>query len=488
VPVPGIGVEITMIDSKRRPQWERRRFLAGFAGLMAAPLLPLRGDAQTAREASLLEARLVAAPASAQLVPSQYPSTEVWAYNGSVPGPVLRARQGERLRVELENRLPEDTTVHWHGVRTPNAMDGVPHLTQPPIAANGGRFLYEFDARDAGTFWYHPHLGSSGQVGRGLYGALIVEEHSSPAVDRDVVWMLGDWRLDRKARIVEDFDDFMDASHAGRIGNTVTVNGAIREAFELRAGERIRLRLVNAANARIFGLDFRGHDPIVIALDGHPVQPHRPEGGRIVLGPAMRADIVLDASGEPGRSYPVVDDFYRGRAYRLLDLRYAKERLRDGRAGAPLPELAANPLSEPDLARAERHRIVFGGGMMGGMGMMGMMPGMPGMAWTVNGEPMPEHGHGHEPVLKLGLGRSYVIELVNDTAWDHPIHLHGHVFRVMTRDGRPARHREWLDTVLMPPHTRAEIAFVADNPGNWMIHCHILEHAHSGLMAVIRVS
>jgi FtsP/CotA-like multicopper oxidase with cupredoxin domain len=304
-----------------------------------------------------------------------------------------------------------------------------------------------------------------------------------------LVWMLGDWRLDREARIVADFGNFMDASHAGRIGNTVTVNGAIHETFDMRAGERIRLRLVNAANARIFGLEFRGHDPMVIALDGQPVPPHRPEGGRIVLGPSMRSDVLLDATGEVGRSYAVVDDFYPRRAYRLLDLRYAAERVRGGRAGAPLPKLAANPLSEPDLAKAQRHRIEFGGGMMGNMpGGMGMMGGMHRMAWTVNGKPVPDNGHAHEPILKLDLGRSYLLELVNDTQWHHPIHLHGHVFRVVSRDGKATRHREWLDTVLLDPRTRAEVAFVADNPGNWMLHCHILEHQASGMMAVVRVA
>ena len=472
----------------------RRRFL-GVAGATAAlAWVPGVSIAQPARTLRLAAGRQ-------SIVGSGNPDTAVWTYNGTVPGPELRFKQGERLRIDVENALGADTTVHWHGVRVPNAMDGVPQLTQAPIKANGGRFHYEFELRDAGTYWYHPHLGSPEQVGRGLYGPLIVEEAQPAPVDRDVVWMLGDWRLDREARIVEDFGNFMDASHAGRIGNTVTVNGAIREAFELRAGERIRLRLVNAANARIFGLEFRGHDPMVIALDGHPVEPHRPLGGRVVLGPSMRADVLLDASGEPGSSHPVVDDFYARRAYRLLDLHYAAERLRGGRAGAPLPKLAANPLSEPDPAQAQRHRVEFGGGMMGnmpGMGMgnmpgmgMGAMPGMPmahRMAWTVNGKPMPDNGHAHEPILELGLGRSYVLELVNDTQWHHPIHLHGHVFRVITRDGKPTRHREWLDTVLLDPRTRAEIAFVADNPGAWMLHCHVLEHQASGMMAVIRVA
>ena len=462
----------------------RRRVLCA---ALAAPTLGLLSSTLVRGEASK-QLRLAATRQS--LVGAGNPDTAVWAYNGTVPGPELRFKQGERLMIEVENALGVDTTVHWHGVRVPNAMDGVPQLTQPPIKANGGRFRYEFELRDAGTYWYHPHLGSPEQVGRGLYGPLIVDEVQPPAVDRDVVWMLGDWRLDREARIVGDFGNFMDASHAGRIGNSVTVNGAIRETFDLRAGERIRLRLVNAANARIFGLEFRGHDPMVVALDGQPVEPHRPEGDRVVLGPSMRADVLLDATGEPGRSYTVADDFYPRRAYRLLNLNYLKERFRGGRAGSPPPKLAPNPLSEPDLTKAQRHRVEFGGGMMGnmpGMGMMGMPMGHR-MAWTVNGKPMPDNGHAHEPILQLGLGRSYVLELVNDTQWHHPIHLHGHVFRVLSRDGKPTRQRQWLDTVLLDPRSRAEIALVADNPGGWMLHCHVLEHQASGMMAVIRVA
>jgi FtsP/CotA-like multicopper oxidase with cupredoxin domain len=458
-----------------REPFTRRNFLVAAAA--GAGLALLRPRAQAAAPT------LRAAEAIAALVGAENPQTAVWAYEGTVPGPELRLQQGERLRIEVENLLPDDTTVHFHGIRLPNAMDGVPQLTQPPIAARGGKFLYEFALPDAGTYWYHPHLGSPEQVARGLYGALVIEAHEPAAVDRDLVWMLGDWRLDRGARIVPDFGNFMDASHAGRLGNTVTVNGALRETFEVRAGERLRLRLVNAANARIFALDFRAHDPLVVALDGHPVEPHRPEGGRIVLGPGMRADVLLDATGEPGRAYPVVDDFYRRRAYRLLDLRYAKEPLRRGRAGAEPPKLAPNTMPEPDLERAQRHRIVFGGGMMGSMPMMG---GMRGAAWTVNGAPLEEHDH--RPILTLGMGRSYLLELVNDTQWHHPIHLHGHAFRVVSRDGRGTRYREWLDTVLLAPRTRAEIAFVADNPGDWMIHCHVLEHQASGMMAVFRVA
>jgi len=456
---------------------KRRRFMQLAAGTAAAALLPSTSAAQAAR-------RLRIAPASRPLVGEGNPATSVWAYEGTVPGPELRFRQGDRLRVEVENALEVETTVHWHGIRLPNAMDGVPHLTQPPIAANGGRFLYEFDLPDAGTYWYHPHLGSPEQVGRGLYGPLIVEEREPPAVDRDVVWVLSDWRLDREARITGDFMSFMDASHAGRIGNTVTVNGAVRESFGVRAGERIRLRLINASNARIYGLRFEGHAPWVIAFDGQPVEPHRPQDGRVVLGPAQRADLVIDCNGAPGSRHRVVDDFYPRNAYRLLDLAYSD----DAPAGAgqrPVPRLAPNPFARPDLARAERHRIVFAGGMMGAV------PNQRehrGMFWTVNGKPVAETDHRHEPLLTLARGRSYVFELVNDTAWHHPIHLHGHVFQVLSRNGGKVEHGESGDTVLIDPRSSAEIAFVADNPGNWMLHCHILEHLASGMMAVVRVA
>jgi FtsP/CotA-like multicopper oxidase with cupredoxin domain len=420
-------------------------------------------------------------PASQHLVGAQHPKTDVWAYGGSVPGPVLRYRQGERLRIEVENALEVETTVHWHGIRLPNAMDGVPHLTQPPIA-KGGRFTYEFDLPDAGTFWYHPHLGSAEQVGRGLYGALIVEERDPPKVDREVLWVLSDWRLDRQAHITPDFLSPMDASHNGRIGNTVTVNGTVPESFDLRSGERVRLRLVNASNARIYGLRFEDHKPWLIAFDGHPVEPRQLDAdARVVLGPAQRADLILDCSGAPGSRHRVVDDFYPRRAYRLLELQYSNEEslVRTLEIPSALP---ANPFARPDLAKAQKHRIVFGGGMMGAMPSQREHRGL---FWTVNGKPVLEHAH-HSPLLFLQRGSSYVLELVNDTSWHHPIHLHGHVFQVLTKNGKPVD--EWGDTVLIDPDSRAEIAFVADNLGDWMLHCHVLEHQATGMMATVRVA
>ncbi|HYE41654.1 MAG TPA: multicopper oxidase family protein [Ramlibacter sp.] len=461
----------------------RRRFVGGLAALSSAPLLSFAGSRLADRDVRVLEATLEARPGSAQLVPPKYPATGVWAYNGTVPGPLLRLRQGDRLRVRVRNSLSEGTTVHWHGVRVPNAMDGVPVITQPTIEP-GGEFLYDFTVPDAGTYFYHPHQRSYEQLGRGLAGALIVEERSPPKVDRDVVWVLGDWRLDPDASIRGGFGSFMDMSHNGRVGNTVTINGRVPGDFRVRAGERIRLRLINAATARIFALNFSGHRPQVIALDGQPVEAHEPEGGAVVLAPAMRADLILDMSEAPDSRHVVRDDFYKQLAYELVTIAYGAEPALRSPPEEPV-RLAPNPLSEPDLRSAERQEVLFTGGMMGNM--RGMRRGM---AWAVNGvaSGCGDGASAFDPLFVLRRGRSYVLELVNETAWHHPIHLHGHSFRVLTRNGAPTRHREWLDTVLLDPRERAEIAFVADNPGDWMFHCHVLEHQAGGMMACIRVT
>jgi FtsP/CotA-like multicopper oxidase with cupredoxin domain len=455
-------------------------------------------------EIAAIELRLVAGPGRVALAGSDDPETAVWCYGESVPGPELRLRQGERLRVIVENRLPEDTTVHWHGVRVPNAMDGAAYVTQPPIQPSES-FTYDFVAPDSGTYWYHPHAHSSEQVGRGLMGALIVDEPEPLLVDRDVVWVLGDWRLKEDASIAGGFDNPMEMSMAGRIGNTVTINGRVPDRFSVRSGERIRLRLVNAAPARIFGLVFKNHSPLVISLDGQPIEPHSPEGGRIVLGPAMRMDLMLDMNGKAGASTPVIDSFYEGLSYKLVDLSYTDEPpVRTKLLAAPA-KLPPNAIPEPDVAKARRHIVTLTGGMMGGMGMGGGMGGMMGNGgmmggggmrgmmggsmWAINGVAVPGDDMAHmKPILTLDRDKSYVLAIDNQTAWYHPIHLHGHSFRVITRNGKPTKYREWRDTVLIPPRERAEIAFVADNPGDWMFHCHILDHQEGGMMSVIRVA
>lgn len=473
----------------QRAMLSRRDLLFVGGATAAAAALPSWALSATPVKKFALE---TSTQALSQIAPAPHPATRVWAYNGRVPGPEIRVRQGDRLRIDVNNALDEETTVHWHGLRVPVAMDGVPHLTQAPIPASGGRFTYEFDVPDAGTYWYHPHQRSSEQIGRGLYGPLIVEEHNPISVDREVTWVLDDWRLERDAQIASDFGNRHDAAHNGRVGNTVTINGHVPETFDVRRGERIRLRLINAANARIFALRFAGHQPRVIALDGQPVTPHAPADELVVLGPAMRADLVIDMMGAPGKRYTITDPFYRRLEYRLIDFAYAESVLRDTPLDSEIA-LAANTMPEPDIATAERHEVRFNGGMMGGMmmgegggGMINMMEMMrSGKMWLVNG--VAATGHVMDPLMTLRKDRSYILDMRNDTAWHHPIHLHGHSFRVISRNGNPTVHREWQDTVLMAPRQRVEIAFVADNPGDWMFHCHILEHQAAGMMGVVRV-
>jgi len=432
--------------------------------------------------------RLRTRPARVPLV-GDGPETLAWTYDGRVPGTTLRVRQGQPFRVLVENGLDEDTTVHWHGMRLPNAMDGVPGLTQAPIRP-GGRFTYAFTPPDAGTFWYHPHANGLEQIGRGLAGVLVVEEAEPPPFDRELLWALSDWQLTPDAQVAPGFGNRMSAMMAGRIGNLVTLNGRVPDAVPVRAGERLRLRLANLAVARIMALRFEGHRPVIVAYDGQPCEPHEPADGRIVLGPAMRVDIVLDMQGEPGRRYRVTDDFYGDRlTYTLVEFAYSGAPLLRAHPLDASPRLPRNPLPEPDLAAAERHDMVLQGGGMSGMGMMGGGMMRSGAIWAINGASMTGDGSdAMPPMFTLARGRSVVLKFRNETAWWHPMHLHGHSFKVLTRDGAAVPHAVWGDTVLVAPRETVEVAFVADNPGDWMLHCHVMDHQTAGLMTVLRIA
>ncbi|HET6159943.1 MAG TPA: multicopper oxidase family protein [Dongiaceae bacterium] len=486
----------------------RSVLLAGAGAALTTVTRPWQVHADSTREM-----RIAAAPGEAFLVGGSNSKTDVLGYDGRVPGPTLRLKQGEPVRIIVENKLNQDTTVHWHGIRVPNAMDGVPGLTQPPIKP-GESFTYEFTPPDAGTFWYHPHANSLQQLGRGLAGALVVEAREPYPVDREILWMISDWRLRPAAQIADGFGNSMEAAMSGRVGNTVTINGTLPRNESVRPGERIRLRLINSALARMMALRFEGHHPVIVAIDGQACDPHEPDEGRLLLGPAMRIDVVLDMVGEPGKRYRVLDDFYDELAYTLVELAYDEKPV--ARA-APLGAIASvppNPLPQPDLANAERHELALQGGMMSGMmmggngmmnggmmnggmmgkgmmngGMIGMMGGMGDAPWSINGMSMTGDGQADmPPLLTLKRDRSYVLTLRNETAWWHPMHLHGHSFLIAGRNGKPNPRREWSDTVLIPPKQSVDIAFVADNPGNWMLHCHVMDHQMAGLMTVLRVA
>lgn len=447
---------------------------------------------------------LSASAASVRLVPDERPDTQVWAYDGQVPGTLLTSRQGDALRIGFRNNLPDASTVHWHGIRNSNAMDGVPFLTQDPVSP-GELFQYDLSLPDAGTYWYHPHLGTPEQVGRGLYGALIVHEPDPPRVDRDIVWLIDDWRLDGHARIIEDFYKWSDVAFGGRIGNTVTVNGIEHHREPVASGERIRLRLINVANARLVSLFFGEHPAWLVALDANPLsRPIRLNPNRnVFLGPGQRADLIVDMNGEPGQTVPVLDRFRPNRVYPVAHFQYAGNpsagtTRQQGKRQSPDP-LVPNEIPEPEETDQMRVKIVMDGGMMRGPSIPwteraalrlrqwgGSREAYP--SWSLNGKAHMSHGKEHEFEFTADRGRTVLLTYENRSSLWHPMHLHGHAFRELTRNGRPVPMTPWRDTTMVAPRETLEIAFVADNPGDWLIHCHILEHHAGGMGTQFRVT
>jgi FtsP/CotA-like multicopper oxidase with cupredoxin domain len=474
------------------PPFSRRDFLKAGAAAGAAAIFPA-GPVFAADPR-----QLVLRPAEAELALGLDDSgvkTRCWAYNNAVPGPLLRFRKGERAQIVVDNALPTPTAVHWHGVRVPNAMDGVPFVTQAPIKT-GERFSYDFTLPDSGTYWYHPHQNSHEQVARGLFGPLIVEEDRPIRVDRDEVWVISDLKLSVDHQPVEDFGRIRDLANEGRLGNVALINGlpaGARHAFPVRSGERLRLRLINAASARIFNLTLEGHPLTVITRDGQAVSPYALE--TVNLGPGMRVDLIIDCMQKPGASFALRDIGVRGFGD-LSRFVYRQEKpLRSKPLRSPI-RVAANALAEPDLTKANDHYIVFQGGMRGAP-VVGKVDGKSvniheimernGLAWTMNYTAQHEHALMHEPLLYLRKGEHVTLHLINETDFAHPMHLHGHFFRVLALNGRQLKKPEWRDTVMMGPRESIDIAFVAANVGEWMFHCHILDHAAGGMMGTFAV-
>lgn len=478
----------------------RRHLVRGLGVMLAALSMPRSGHGQPAQSSPSAGEDgfriLRASKGAVRLRGPERPETPIWGYDGAVPGPTLRLKRGEELKVRLVNDLPEPTLIHWHGLRLPNAMDGVPHLTQDPVEP-GKSFDYRFTAPDAGTFWYHSHQYSSEQLERGLYGPLIVDEPQPVDVDRDILLVLDDWRLAEDGSVHESsFRSFHDAAHAGRLGRLLTANSQEALRIPVRTNERLRLRFINAANARMLPLRIEGYPAWVMAIDGQPAEPFLARDSRVTLGPGNRVDLFLDATRPAGEAVPIRVDTGGGNdvtvAY-LIHERAAPSRPPPRSEPKPLP---ANPLpTKMDFKPALRVDIPLEGGAMSRM-MMGRMMGggqeVPGHGiapsariWTMAG--FASSGHHGPSLFSVKRGRTVMLAFPNNTAFPHAMHLHGHHFRLLDTldDGwKPF----WLDTVVVNPQQTARIAFVADNPGKWMIHCHMLEHQETGMAAWFEVS
>ncbi len=428
----------------------RRRFLAGTAALTLLPNATLSAPAI-----------LRAGPVTAQILPDSKNTTQLWGFNGSTPGPELRARVGETLTVRFENGIGSGSAIHWHGVRIENGMDGVPGMTQPLVEPGQG-FDYSFRLPDAGTFWYHSHHRSWEQVERGLYGALIVEEATPPAVDHDITVILDDWRIDRDGTLVEDFGNRRDFSHAGRLGTFARI---IPSQDTVRRGDRVRLRVINTATARVFPLEITGLTGKVVAPDGMPLETLR-DIDRTFLAPAQRIDLIGDVADTVKFIFPTGQD-----PYELGDI------VADGNNPKPIetPILPLPPARVTPPSATPDHRLTLRlqGGAMGGM------HGGDDI-WSFNDV----SGMSDTPWQRFSRGDTVRITLINDTSFPHGIHLHGHHFHEVEEDGSLGALRD--TTLLMRQQTR-DVVCVFDNLGKWLLHCHMLEHQAAGMKTWVEV-
>ena len=422
-----------------------------------------------------VEVTLTAAPALLSLMPGT--KTDAYAYNGTVPGPTLEAREGDRVVVHFRNQLPEPTTVHWHGIHLPFEMDGSPfHPIQP-----GEQHDYAFTLMpgSAGTYWYHPHFAHStgAQVAKGLYGALVVRagDDPLPISITEQVLILSDSRLepDGSIRMAEpgtpewrvDFEN-------GREGNLLFVNGRIMPTVELRSGEVQRWRIINASAARTYRIALAGHTFLHIGGDGGLFE--RPvEVKEILISSAERVELLVRGTGAPGerlvlRSLPYdryipqtkPGDWNQPRD--LLAVHYSTD--------SP-----AAPIALPSTLRA--------------------VPALDTTASAVTRVISLTQGFINGRVMDMdrididaALGATEIWEVENLVGMDHPFHLHGFQFQVIERNGIPEPFRQWKDTINVPKHESVRfVVRFSDYPGKWMFHCHILAHEEHGMMGILRV-
>lgn len=447
--------------------------------------------------ANVVEIDLEALEADIEISPGRRVS--MWTYNGVLPGPRIEARVGDTLRVHFTNSLPEETTIHWHGLRVPADMDGatVTHAAIQP----GETFTYEFVVEDAGTFWYHPHVRADEQVERGLYGAIVVRGPDEPKTTTERVVVLDDVLLGSDGQLAP-----FAAMHAmmGREGNVILVNGHVLPSADVAPSGLHRFRFVNVANARYFRLALPGHELLLVGRDGSLLE--RPESVQdLLLVPGQRADILVRVQSQDSeplafRSLP----YDRGHAMMMSGSAMASDSAFDlfslRKTGAQVTPLdtpgelrVIEPLPAASVQRElklEESMGMAGGGSMGG-GHMGGHTAAPGggmeamgMTFSINGEAYPD-----VTPLQAKLGAVEDWSVVNTTEMDHPFHLHGFRFQVLSVDGMPPSFRAWEDTVNVKAKQTVKLRVsLEDHPGTWMFHCHILEHAERGMMGELLVS
>jgi bilirubin oxidase len=423
-----------------------------------------------------VELTLTAAPARLTLRPGV--ASDVYAYNGQVPGPTLQLREGDRVVVHFRNALPVPSTIHWHGIHLPFTADGSPFH---PVAPGGTHdYVFTIPRGTAGTYWYHPHPDhtTGEQVARGLYGGIVVraDDDPLPASLREQLLILSD------NRFLPDGAIDLPARHSprwrtdvenGREGDVLFVSGAVRPTLTIRSGEVQRWRVVNASAARIYRLALPGHRFLQVGSDGGLFE--RPvERDELVLGVGERAELLVRAAGAPG-THAVLQTLPYDRyvpqtrppdwnvARDLLVLRYSD----------------AAPVRAPPIPRTLRHVPALDTAQATATRVMVLTQHM------INGK----HMDMARVDVAAKLGATEIWEVENLVGMDHPFHLHGFQFQVLDRNGVPEPYRSWKDVVNVPRHETARfIVRYDDFAGRWMYHCHILSHEDHGMMGVLEVT
>ncbi|MBD9397308.1 multicopper oxidase family protein [Pseudomonas sp. PDM11] len=417
---------------------------------------------------------LIAAPHDIELVPGHV--TPAWTFGGQAPGVELRCRQGDELRVRFINHLPEPTTIHWHGIRLPLEMDGVPYVSQAPVLP-GEFFDYRFVTPDAGSYWYHPHESSAKQLGRGLVGPLIIEEREPTGFKHERTLCLKSWHVDEAGAFTE-FSVPREAAREGTRGRLSTINGVSLPTLELPAGQVVRLRLINVDSTITYRLNLSGGEARIYALDGNPIKS-RPLGTEYWLGPGMRIDLALKVPAAGSEELSL-----RNGPLRLATIKAVASN--EPAAEWP-PALPPNPVAEPDVAKAETLRFNFEWAAAlaspadEAAGRYKYWQ-INGQAWDINDKTCADR-----PIAKLKKDGHYIFVLRNMAQYQHPIHLHGLIFKVLDSNRRKIE-PYYTDTFLLGKNETARIAFVADNPGVWMFHCHVIDHMETGLMAAVEIA
>ncbi|MBG0811771.1 multicopper oxidase family protein [Methylosinus sp. H3A] len=445
----------------------RRAFLVGVAATLVS--LDARAEPPAAGPKVAGLTTLEARKGTARLLPEPAHATEIWGFGGKTPGPLLRLAQGEDLAVGLVNGLEKPLSIHWHGMRGDNAMDGVAPLTQAEVAP-GGRFDYRRKAADAGLFCYRPSVfGATPElVGRGLKGLLVVDEPKPLEADADLLLVLDDWRLDKDGAIEGDFA----APGAGRLGSLVAVDGSPAPARrDFSPGARIRLRFANLANARIMFVGFDNIQPFVVAVDSQPCDAFEPVRRTIPAAPGARFELLFDLPQAENTTAKLV---LRGIDEPDRDLAIFTTKGAKAVARPAIAALPQNPLlpTEIKLQAAKKVDLTL------------EPPASPGVGWRINGAP--SKAYGGPPLFQVKRGSPVTLGFVNRAEVPVVMHVHGHCVRLL-HDLDDGWEPYWRNGVVVPPGKTKHVAFVADSPGKWAVHDDILEHEAAGLAAWFEV-